>query len=75
MKIFDCTQGTVGKGMHGEATNLRQTQYKANQGDEFAIEQLKLIKKLRECKAAVSLSVVVVVVVMVVVDAGGCLVS
>ena len=71
VKILDCTQGTVGKGKHGEATNLRQTQYKANQGNEFAIEQLKLIKKLRECKAAVSLSVVVVVVVMVVVDAGG----
>ena len=62
VKILDCTQGTVGKGKHGEATNLRQTQYKANQGDEFAIEQVKLIQKLRDCKTAVSLSVVVVVV-------------
>ena len=62
-KIFDCTQGTVGKGKHGEATNERQLQHRASEGDDVAKEQAKeallLLKELRKCKAAVRLSGVV----------------
>ena len=51
--IFDCTQGTVGKGQHGEATNERMLRYRANRGKQQGIQALELLKALRTQKKEV----------------------
>ena len=54
-KIMDCTQGTVGKGRHGEGTctNQRKLRYKANRGSAQAVQALELLKELRKKKSSV----------------------
>lgn len=52
--IFDCTQGTVGKGQHGEATNERMLRYRANRGKQQGIQALELLKALRTQKKEAS---------------------
>jgi len=52
-KIMDCTQGTVGKGRHGEGTNQRMLRYKANRGSRQGIQALELLKALRTQKKEV----------------------
>ena len=51
--IFDCTQGTVGKGRHGEGTNQRKLRQLSNGGDAQATEALELIVALRKKKKTV----------------------
>ena len=52
-KIMDCTQGTVGKGRHGEGTNQRKLRYKANRGKAQGVQALELLKELRKKKSSV----------------------